>query len=104
MNIICFYRPPPNKSNKFSTSDSIREIQDLLFKQISSHERFLILGDFNFHYDSEKDSSVKSLKSYISDVKLTQIIKTPTRRSTHILNWVIVPENNVFLNGYRVAD
>ena len=45
MNIICIYRPPPNKNNTFSTSNSIRKIQDLLFKQTSSHERYLILGD-----------------------------------------------------------
>ena len=105
MNIICIYLPPPNKkNNNFSTSDSIREIQDWLSNQTSSHERFLILGDFNFHCDSEKDSSVKSLKSYISDVKLTQIIKTPTYASTHILDCVIVSENYVFLNDHHVVD
>ena len=101
MNIICIYRPPPNKNNKFSTSDSIQEIQDL---QTSSHARFVILGDLIFQYDSEKDSCVKSLKSFISDAKLNQIIKTPTHASTHILDWVILQENNVFLNDHHVVD
>ena len=45
--------------------------------------------------------SVKSLKSYISDVKLTQIIKTPTHASTHYSR---LPENNVFLHDHRVVD
>ncbi|GFS01224.1 reverse transcriptase-like protein [Elysia marginata] len=82
MNITLIYRPPPYKNHQFSTSDSIPELQDLLFNQTSSHQRFLVLGDLNFHYNSEKDNGAKTLQSYLPIQTLLKLLRPLLIRRT----------------------
>ena len=54
----------------------------------------MIVGDFNYHFDCSSCTHVKQLQTLFSDNCLTQLIHDPTHCRGHILNWMVVRENN----------
>jgi len=59
--VLCVYRPPPYRKNKLSNKMFLDEFPDLLESYVSCDRRF-VLGDINFHFDSNSDVSVADLK------------------------------------------
>ena len=58
---LCVYRPPPSRKNKLSNKMFLDEFPDLLESYVSC-DRLFVLGDINFHFDSDSDISVADLK------------------------------------------
>ena len=54
----------------------------------------VIVGDFNYHFDCTSCPHVKQLQTLFSDNCLTQLIHDPTHYRGHILDWMVVRENN----------
>ena len=51
------YRPPPSKKNKLSVDMFLSEFQQLVIDKTLSSGAFLMVGYFNFHVDSAKDTN-----------------------------------------------
>ena len=60
---ILLYRPPPNKKNKPSTNMFVSEFKDLLDSYTSNRGQFIILGDFNLHFNSTSGQYVQTIKT-----------------------------------------
>ena len=58
---LCVYRPSPSRKNKLSNKMFLDEFPDLLESYVSC-DRLFVLGDINFHFDSDFDVSVADLK------------------------------------------
>ena len=58
---LCVYRPPPCRKNKLSNKMFLDEFSDLP-ESYGSCDRLFVLGDINFHFDSDSDVSVADLK------------------------------------------
>ena len=86
--LICLYRPPPSKKNKLKNSMFMEEFPDLL-ESLMSHDRLIIVGDFNFHFDSNTDRNVKDLKTLIDHHNLKQLVNVPTQIFGHTLDWIL---------------
>ena len=84
---LCVYRPPPSRKNKLSNKMFLDEFPDLLESYVSCDRRF-VLGDINFHFDSNSDASVTDLKKLLRSLSLQQLINVPTHRRGHILDWL----------------
>ena len=86
------------------------EFNQLLEKYASFDSNIIILGDFNFHFDSKTDSNVKKIKSTLSSCNMTQLIETPTQKHHHIINWLIVRDNqtekigNLYITDNLISD
>ena len=90
---VCIYRPPPNKRNGFKTSEFLVEFQDLLDSYNENKIKPMILGDFNLHYENQRDNNVKTMKSIIESHAYIQHINTSTHNKKHTLEWVLTDIN-----------
>ena len=54
----------------------------------------VIAVDFNFYFDCTSFPHVKQLQTLFGDNCLTQLIRDPTHCRDHILDWMVVSENN----------
>ena len=54
----------------------------------------VIVGNFNYHFDCTSCPHVTQLQTLFSDNCLTQLIRDPSHCRGHILDWMVVRENN----------
>ena len=76
---------------------------DLLNTTINSCKQIIILGFFNLHFESSKETIAKSMRSVLSDCHLHQIIDKPTQNKGHI-DWLMTSEDCSFVENLQVID
>ena len=59
---------------------------------------------FNSHFESDTSYEVKKLKDLLLQSKMEQIITSPTHRSGHTIDWVIVKKDFGTIRGFSVQD
>ena len=59
---ICWYRPPPSKTNKMLNSTFLREFPELLSSHADCRRDVSFLGDLNFHFEDCSDPQANRLK------------------------------------------
>ena len=81
---LCVYRPPPSRKNKLSNKMFLDEFPDLLESYVSCDILF-VLGDINFHFDSDSDVSVADLKKTLaySNLSMSPSPSWPYTRLAH---------------------
>jgi hypothetical protein len=89
VHIFCLYRPPPNKKNKLTDSLFIEEFPDFLEYANSLKGSLLIVGDFNFHFDTPTQLYTAKVLYIISSFDLCQSVTEPTHTRGHIVDWVV---------------
>ena len=87
--IICIYRPPYSSSNRFSKQTFIEEFHSLASYICTVGGTPVILGDFNIHFDNEKDTCTRKIKDVINSCNMEQLILSPTHNKGHTLDWFI---------------
>ena len=101
--IICIYRPPPSQVNHFLDSTATRELQELLVQTQTSSNNFIILGDWNFHFN-KSSSNVRKLEGTFKELNLCQHITEPTHKFGNTLDVLITRRESLFLKNYDVID
>ena len=94
MSFVCMYRPPPSRVNKFTDKMFQDEFSGLVAYLASGTGESVLVGDFNYHFDCTSCPHVKQLQTLFSDNCLTQLIRDPTHCRGHIIDWMVVRENN----------
>jgi exonuclease III len=95
------YRPPPNKRNQLSDSLFMEEFQELLDTCNCRRGKYIFLGDFNFHFDSDAHSA--RVKDLATQYDLTQTVSEATHRSGHIIDWVLHRESDQLVQSTCVS-
>ena len=94
---FCLYRSPPNKKNRLTDSLFIQELPDLLEYANSLKGSLLIMGDFNFHFDTTTQLYTAKVLDIISSFGLCQSVSKPTHTRGHIVEWVVYREEDDLL-------
>lgn len=87
--ILCIYRPPPSTKNKIKKSSFYHEFETMVTELMAASEYFIILGDFNVHYDNKEESETRNFMQLLDTAKLIQLVNTHTHRKGHILDWLV---------------
>ena len=96
VHFFCLYRPPPSLKNKLTDSLFLEQFPKLLDLANSICGNFLILGDFNSHFDCPTSSHVSTILDYMHMFNLVQSVSTPTHRCGHTLDWILYrPEDDI---------
>ena len=101
---ICIYRPPPSAKNKLKPSTFINEFCDLLDMYLFDQHHLVFIGDFNLHFDSDIETYALQMKTCLHNRNLKQIVRKPTQKSNHILDWVIVRDDDELIQNIDVID
>ena len=99
LHFFCLYRPPPNRRNNLTHSMFTEQLPDPL-DYVNNLQGFVCLvGDMNTHFDNPLQSLTKQTLTTLSLYNLVQVIKKPTHRCGHIIDWVIVrPDDDIHKN------
>ena len=104
LHFVCLYRPPPNRRNNLTDAMFTKQQPDLL-DYVNNLQGFACLvGDMNIHFDNPLQSLTKQTLTTLSLHNLVQVIKKPTYRCGHIIDWVIVRPDNDIHTKYIVTD
>ena len=93
MSFVCLYRPRLSRVHKF-TDKMIQDEFSGLVAHLASGTSESVIVDFNYHFDCTSCPHVKQLQTLFNDNCLTQLIRDTTHCRGHILNWMVVRENN----------
>ena len=86
LHVIVCYRPPDNPYKQFFVdfTDIIHGLYD---------KNLLILGDFNFHFDSNINPH-NDFQRLCSDINLNQHVSTPTHKHGHTIDLYLTKSNS----------
>ena len=60
-----------------------------LLESYVSCDRLFVVGDLSVHFDKPSDSSTSVLNVLLDNLSLHQLVKVPTYRRGHSLDWLI---------------
>ena len=87
---MVFYRPP---------SGSPQEFLNELLQYIDGHSttigHLLLVGDLNFHFESQTDPNAAKLKDLLYSLNLKQSVEEPTHERGHTLDLVITHQEEL---------
>ena len=105
LTVVMIYRPPPSNMNRVTTTMFLDEFNDLLEEVVSSKGELLIVGDFNFHWDSMHDNNEASkMMDVLVSMNLKQHVIKPTHTSGHTLDLVISRTANPLVQSTYVGS
>ena len=93
---FCLFRPPPNRRNNLTDSMFTEQLPDLLDYVNNLPGFACLVVDMNIHSDNPLQTLTKQTLTTLSLHNLVQVIKKPTHRCGHIIDWVIVrPDDDI---------
>ena len=91
---LIIYRRAPTKKNNISSNEFFIEFPKLLNDYLFDNVDISICGDFNFHYDAPLNYEMTKMNNILSDFDLCQLVNAPTHRIGHIIDWILVRNND----------
>ena len=85
---LSVYHPPPIRQNKLTNAMCLEQFSDLLESYVSCG-RLFVVGNLNVHFDKPSDPSTFALNVVLHYLSLYQLVKVPTHRRGHTLDWLI---------------
>ena len=85
---LSVYHPPPIRQNKLTNVMCLEQFSDLLESYVSCG-RLFVVGNLNVHFDKPSDPSTSALNVVLHCLSLYQLVKVPTHRRGHTLDWLI---------------
>ena len=103
LRIIVLYRPPPSNINKLTAVMFFTEFTVFLEKLATASGELLIIGDFNFHVESDRPDARKFL-AMLDDFGLKQHVSQATHRHNHVLDLVITRSTENIITDLNVKE
>ena len=101
--MIVLYRPPPSTRNKLTVNMFFEDFTVLLENLSTSSGELVMIGDFNFHVETDKPDAVKFL-SILDTFGLKQHVQQPTHKHNHTLDLVITRSTEFIVNNITIKD
>ena len=101
---IVVYRPPTSNQYGFKTSGFFREWISFVEPMTTNHTDSIIVGDVNFHLDSDSNTDACRFKDSLSTCGLRQYVIGPTHQKGHTLNVVITKDFDNIIDNLEVTD
>jgi len=79
----------PTKKNGLKAADFFKEFSGFVDSLDTNSGHLLILGDFNIHWDCQRNAYTKQLTDFLTSANLKQHVQERTHRYGHILDLVI---------------
>ena len=91
---LIIYRRVPNKKYNISSNEFFNEFPKLLNDYLYENVDISLCGDFNFHFDEPTTCDMTKINNILSDFDLCQLVKEPTHRLGHTIDWILVRNND----------
>ena len=90
---LVFTAPPPPPPHlvdrtKLTNAMFLEQFADMLESCVSS-DRLFVAVDLNVHFNKPSDPSTSALNAVLDNLSLHHLVKVPTHRRGHTLDWLI---------------
>ena len=102
--ILVVYRPPASTANQASLEHFMDEFGLLLENYSTEPGSLVIVGDFNFHVDNKCNGPAKNFMNILDSFNLCQHVNERTHRAGHILDLVIIRNDDNILQSVTIQD
>ncbi|KAK2138836.1 hypothetical protein LSH36_2340g00003, partial [Paralvinella palmiformis] len=102
--VAIIYRLHPAKKNGLKAADFFKEFSVFVDSLASNSGHLLILGDFNIHWDCQRNADTKQLADIRRSANLRQHVQERTHRQGHILDLVISRDDDNLIKGVSVSS
>ena len=102
--LVILYRPPPSPKNKLTGAMFLEEFNDFVGKIATMHERKVLIGDFNIHWESPDKKVVQNFAVMLQSAGLHQHVTTATHQSGHTLDLVITRTGDSIISSCEVQN
>jgi exonuclease III len=109
--IVIVYRPPPSQANGLKMSTFIEEFSEFLQRYTLSGGDLILMGDFNFHVDDQKDRNATAFMDIIQSSNLKQHVTEATHKHGHTLDLILTrdelpmpPVENIMVSDCTPSD
>lgn len=96
--ILVVYRPPSTLESQF-----LQEFSSLLSSYTTRAGSFVIVGDFNIHWDCKVKRNVINFSEILSMFGFLQHVDSPTHEHGHIIDLVITHENDSVVSNVTTS-
>ena len=104
INLFVVYRPPPSAANRYTCPDFLREFDEFVSEISLYPGKFLLLGDFNVHWEDESKNDVLRMKNSASSAGLIQHVQGSTHKQGHTLDLVFTQDDSLVKDCYIVEN
>ena len=104
INVFCVYRPPRNDVAKINSSTAVSEVEAFLSNVCLKSSNFIVVGDFNFHVDSQRATDANRLKSTLEQLELRQWLRGPTHKAGHTLDLLVTSKTFKYIKDVSIID
>ncbi|KAK2151927.1 hypothetical protein LSH36_345g00012 [Paralvinella palmiformis] len=87
--VAIIYRLHPTKKNCPKAADFFKEFSGFFYSLPTNSGHLLMLGDFNIHWDCQRNADTKQLADILRSANLRQHVQERTHRHGHILDLAI---------------
>ena len=101
---IVVYRIPPSRKKNIQKSTFMKEFGDLVEICSTLSGKLVILGDYNVHVDSSRDSESAQLSTLFESFGLVQHVQCSTHISGHTLDLIITRAIDDSIDECEVGD
>ena len=70
--LVILYRPPPSPKNKLTAAMFLEEFNDFVGEIATMHERIVLIGDFNIHWELPDKKVVQNFAVMLQSAGLHQ--------------------------------
>ena len=102
--LVILYRPPPSPKNKLTGAMFLEEFNDFVGKIAIMHERIVLIGDFNIHWELPDKKVVQNFAVMLQSAGLHQHVTTATHQSGHTLDLVITRTGDSIISSCEVQN
>ena len=88
--LVVLYRPPSGSPQEF-----LNELLQYVDGHSTTTGHLLLVGDLNFHFESQTDPNAAKLKDLLYSLNLKQSVKEPTHERGHTLDLVITRQEEL---------
>jgi len=98
------YRLHPTKKHGLKAADCFKECSGFVDSLATNTGHLLILGDFNIHWDCQRNADTKELVDILRSANLRQHVQERTHRHGHILDLVISCDDDNLIKGVSASS
>ena len=102
LQLVVLYRPPSSSKTGKPIVTFLEEFHQYVDSRVTMSGRFIIMGDFSFHYERAELCDTKRLRDLLHSLNLEQHIQQPTHIHGNCLDLVVRRSEELHISSVDV--
>ena len=102
LRLLVIYSHLPKSGNAAEGDLFLSEFSEMVDSLLLCSGKVFIVGDFNYHVDDCKDTTIQNFLQLVDCANMVQYVKSPTHEKGHILDLILAWQDELLVSNVRV--